>query len=973
VPGGDAGVPGAEGAWAMAGTGKSGRKRFGSTRDRGVASVLAMMFLIIFGSLAVAMAIASQGNMRTSATHIHVVRSMGAAETGMGVARSRLAEVVSRFVVSKGQVDQGFGERVWTGLFSNDDGDVNILPLSDGTVPAGVASGLLTLHGLDENVVVVEGLDAPALGSAPDGLPGGVYQAENWVMTPLISLSVQEDEAGKTDLADAVGTGFQITYAPLANGMDIRCIVTGYDFDQGTASGQPLTRTIMQDFRIVKRVNQAVVSPTRIMIGKNVMVYGDLGANFTDVTYTHGDPLVLRSDFTGLHADLDQKLALLQTKIKTNDVDGDNRLRVNHPVEGAGLAVDLDGDGMPDYSYEDVTNDGYVDEFDEFIRFFDADGDGRVALSDALRDGTPNQNVTAEFTVDDQLALLIDSSNPDRNRNGIYGFMDDNNNGLWEAGEAMLDLDPVSGAQRDVVLGYRDGVIDYKDRYAKVGGRLTFRVAKAAWTDEQGTLDLHLEGPIIPGTGQNAMTFEASEAELPDLNADSFAGTQVELAACVQNAETFAAQVAAQLGISEGQLETYVENGGGLGAPEYYRLDPDADGDGLPDNFDTAHFEKMPFNSPNFSDYYYRPVYKNMIFRDAAIPAGNNGLFINCTFVGVTYVRTTLDNTHVNWSLYGRMNFDNGAGYPVPSCPRSPYLGASLPDDILPPSALPPNQDLLLPDDPANTSLDQGDFPKDGRPQNFDQLPDPLVIDGKRVVDTKLHSNNIRFHDCLFIGSIIGDTATGYTQARNKLQFTGATKFVSQHPDPLLALDVVYQPDADDLEHIVKSSMMLPNYSVDIGSFNSPPEQDIRLNGVIIAGIMDVRGNASINGALLLTFRPVYGQPPLLDPQGNAVGNPAGFNTTLGYFGPDDGDEESLDPSTLPIVDGVKIVGWDVDGDGLPDTAPNDPQPPGGVAVPFYGFGRVELRFDPNMILPDGLMLPLQIDTEVSTYMEGRL
>ena len=40
---------------------------------RGVASVLAMMFLIIFGSLVAAMAIASQGNVRTAATHQAVV------------------------------------------------------------------------------------------------------------------------------------------------------------------------------------------------------------------------------------------------------------------------------------------------------------------------------------------------------------------------------------------------------------------------------------------------------------------------------------------------------------------------------------------------------------------------------------------------------------------------------------------------------------------------------------------------------------------------------------------------------------------------------------------------------------------------------------------------------------------------------------------------------------------------------------
>src|SRR5690606_27116178 len=49
---------------------------------RGVASVLAMMFLILFGSLVAAMAVASTGNIRTAASHLSVMRAQAAAETG---------------------------------------------------------------------------------------------------------------------------------------------------------------------------------------------------------------------------------------------------------------------------------------------------------------------------------------------------------------------------------------------------------------------------------------------------------------------------------------------------------------------------------------------------------------------------------------------------------------------------------------------------------------------------------------------------------------------------------------------------------------------------------------------------------------------------------------------------------------------------------------------------------------------------
>jgi hypothetical protein len=307
----------------------------------------------------------------------------------------------------------------------------------------------------------------------------------------------------------------------------------------------------------------------------------------------------------------------------------------------------------------------------------------------------------------------------------------------------------------------------------------------------------------------------------------------------------------------------------------------------------------MPFNSPSYTDMYYRPVYENMTFRNVQIPQGNNGLFRNCTFVGVTYVRSATANTHVNWTLYGRMRRDLATGRPVPDPARRVYgaaAGETQYPPTLPASACPPNQLILL----AASPMDKGDVTADQVPliANYNQLPDPLLIGGRRVTDTKALSNNIRFHDCLFVGSIISDTPSNYTNVRNKMQFTGATRFTTVHP--VTPDDARMNPDPDDLARIRRSSMMLPNYSVDIGSFNSPPTQDVRLQGAIIAGVLDVRGNADITGALLLTFAPVLGQAPLLDGLGNPVGNPAEFNASLGYFGPADGDSESLDPATLP-------------------------------------------------------------------------
>jgi len=756
----------------------------------------------------------------------------------------------------------------------------------------------------------------------------------------------------------------------------VRVIATGYDFNYKNGN-LPITRTVMQDFRMAKKVRQAIISPSKIMIGKDVHIGGDLGARFTDVTRDNGDPMLMKSDFLHLDAELDKRLQDLFAAIVASDVDGDNRLRVGHPTEGDGIPLDkdYDGDGVPDQSFEDATGDGYVDEFDVFMNFYDKNHDGKVVLSAALTAGTPAQGATPEFVdsggnpVDDDLALLIDSALPDRNKNGVWGFVDTNHNGRWDNGEAMNDYDANHGVNRDQVLGYRDGYIDKKDQYAKVHGKLLFKTTESAWSDAHGDPANVLQGPIRASSGQSSSSFGVADTELPELTPDTFADANTALKNNA-NGTGFSQQVADQLGVAITELPTYVETkSAGSASPRFLRVDGDANFDGLPDNKDTAYWEKMPFNSPSYTDIYFRPVYENMVFRDVQIPAGCNGLFRNCTFVGVTYVNTTAANTHVLWGEYGKLTIDSATNKPKPAVTRLVYgddAGETKYPTMLPSTAIPPTIMIVM----AQPEMDKADIPSDqtSRP-GYDLMPDPLIIGGKRVTDTKKYSNNIRFHDCLFVGSIVSDAPTGYSQTRNKLQFTGGTRFTQTHPDA--PDDPQLNPQPADLDDIAKSSMMVPNYSVDIGTFNSPPTQNVQLSGAIIAGVMDVRGNTTLDGALLLTFDPIYGSGPMVDALGNPIGNPANYNTSIGYFGPDDGDQESLDPATLPVVGGQRIVGWDTDGDGLADVGPEQAQPAGSTAVPFYGYGRIDLRFNPNMRLPNGLMLPMHMEPLAATYREG--
>jgi hypothetical protein len=927
------------------------------TRRRAIASVLAMMFLVLFGSLSVAMAIASQGNLRTAATHLHVVKAMSAAETGMAVAQQQLSNAVSRFIITKGTIDSGLGNRLWTGTTTSGDGTITIAAAKNGrtdtTVVHGVMDALVSAHNCDLNIVLASGFPTGAGVFTPSSVDTTVYMPSNWVRTALIGLETDVTVAGSK------ASAYQITYAPLANGIDVRIIVTGYSSVGAAGSGylyrasstdttaRLVGRTIQQDVRIVKQPKHAMLSPSRIQIGKNVVVNGTLGARYTDVAQTNGDPIETKGDFDHLDASLDAKLARFRQGVAQYDVDGDNRLRVGHPIESQGLpgGAELTAKGWPANAFADATHDGYVDEFDIFINHYDANHDGDVVLSSRFTNGTVNAGRTPEFTADDDLALLIDGGNPDRNQNGVSGFVDPNDNNRIVTASALLD-------PNDRALGWRDGVLNYKDQYAKVRGRLMFKGSSSAWaTARGGSYGGLLQGPYIPSAGDTATRFGATDDELPVLDQTSFSSADSALEALAAGS-SFDTQVAANLGISAATLQTYTEAASNLNAPMYFRND-------LADAYVVGKvgqhiWERMPFNSPAYADYYFRPRYQNMTFKDVQIPMGNNALFVNCTFIGVTWVRSYTDNTHPNWSLYGQDIWNSTTNQPI-----------------------------------ANTqALDKSDFLRyttgnvaDG-PANYTAFPDPPTINGSvktgTARDTKQYSNNLRFHDCLMVGSIVSDTPTSYTNIRNKIQFTGATRFTTVNPNDS---SPSANPTPAELIEINKSSLMLPNYSVDVGSYDAPTDsytgagmprtQNIQLHGSIVAGVMDIRGNASVDGALFMTFAPVAGQGPLQQ-NGVPIGNPANFNATIGYFGSGDGDGESVDPSTLPIVGGKRIVGYDTDGDGIPDVDASQPQPPGSTAIPFYGYGRVTINYNPNIPMPDGIPLPLSTVSLTMTYREGK-
>lgn len=545
-----------------------------------------MMFLVIFGSLSVAMAIMAQGNLRAADSALHVSRATSAAQTGLVFAIRRLDAEGRRWVVRKGVIDRDYGHALWTGTVGSTYGDVVLLPPDGYTTsadPDGLMEAVLDAHLADDHAFDAEPGD-PQLPAIIEGV--------RLETKPIRMINSDNDFY------------FRLRYEVIDSSHDesrIRVISEGVDGN--------ITRHVALELLLTKRIPYAVVSPNRIMIGKNVLVEGPLGTRFGvnvgELNEGNGDPLVMRSDFRYLDDDLNEEIDLLNQSIAGFDVDGDGRLRPAHPIESQPVVANP--------ALVDVDGDQYVTGFDLFLNKFDSNDDQRVVWDAERATNAGLGNLEEEFaTVDDQLARLIDQAFADRNLDGI-----------------------IDGT--DVALGYNDGVLDAFDMYAKVRGNLAFGVSEADWNEANGEpWRFVVEGAVVPETDQAPVIFEAPESMLRDVTTDMFADNQAWYVSQSGSGESFEDQVTDNL--AENPTAEYI---------------PAA----------SSSWESVPIGSPNPYDWYQRPIYRNMTFTDVLIPRGTNARFENCTFVGTTYVETAVDCIHPNWNYLGAIDrIDDGSG-----------------------------------------------------------------------------------------------------------------------------------------------------------------------------------------------------------------------------------------------------------------------------------------------------------------------
>ncbi len=166
------------------------------------------------------------------------------------------------------------------------------------------------------------------------------------------------------------------------------------------------------------------------------------------------------------------------------------------------------------------------------------------------------------------------------------------------------------------------------------------------------------------------------------------------------------------------------------------------------------------------------------------------------------------------------------------------------------------------------------------------------TFQGVLYIKGGLGVNNIRFENCTFNGVIVtGNVAKTGTETwkKNMLYFTGGNTFDNQLMDEM--------------------TIMAPGYNVNIGNTHSSEDTTSTLKGVVLGGIVDIRGNINIEGSIISTIYP--------DPDDWGKEDAIETATNIGYSDENpeasdsDGGTISITPATdtdLPIGISSKIL-----------------------------------------------------------------
>lgn len=144
-----------------------------------------------------------------------------------------------------------------------------------------------------------------------------------------------------------------------------------------------------------------------------------------------------------------------------------------------------------------------------------------------------------------------------------------------------------------------------------------------------------------------------------------------------------------------------------------------------------------------------------------------------------------------------------------------------------------------------------------------------LYIEADSNASSTSKCNNVRFDDCDFNGAIVTSVPkNNFIQWRqNCLYFTGGATF--------------------DNQYMEESTILAPNFNVNLGNTNSlESESSSTITGAIVGGIVDIRGNANVEGTIISMY--------------DTYAHSNGYVTNIGFA--EDGGGEGGDPGDVGTI-----------------------------------------------------------------------
>jgi len=175
------------------------------------------------------------------------------------------------------------------------------------------------------------------------------------------------------------------------------------------------------------------------------------------------------------------------------------------------------------------------------------------------------------------------------------------------------------------------------------------------------------------------------------------------------------------------------------------------------------------------------------------------------------------------------------------------------------------------------------------------------TFDGVLYIDVaksgSSYYNNVRFEDCTFQGVIVTDVPQSFKWMYNCLYFTGSASF-------------------DNQSSVQEATILAPHFNVNLGNTNPVAGENNVLKGAIVGGIVDVRGNAQIDGTII----------SMCDTTQWSSGYVTNIGATL-----DDGGSETTELGDI---------------------------------------GTIEITPEEEKMLPSGISSPIVIEPKMNTYIE---